>query len=78
MTASFLKCPESQKLRDESERYLGRRLAVKTLKENNSLKGGSAMCTEQEYTLYHFTVLPNQAAELFTFTMLDMISFRRI
>ena len=36
------------------------------------------MCTEQEYTLYHFTVLPNQAAELFTFTMLDMISFRRI
>ena len=33
---------------------------------------------EQEYTLFHFTVLPNQAAELFTFTMLDMISFPRL
>jgi len=30
---------------------------------------------EQEYTLFHFTVLPHQAAELFTFTLLDMISF---
>ena len=30
---------------------------------------------EQEYTLFHFTVLPAQAAELFRFTMLDMISF---
>lgn len=28
---------------------------------------------EQKYTLFHFTVLPIQAAELFTFTMLDMI-----
>jgi nicotinamidase-related amidase len=31
---------------------------------------------EQEYTLFHFTVLPAQAAELFTFTKLDMISFQ--
>ena len=31
---------------------------------------------EQEYTLFHFTVLPAQAAELFTFTKLAMISFR--
>ncbi|MFC1816043.1 cysteine hydrolase family protein [Thermodesulfobacteriota bacterium] len=31
---------------------------------------------EQEYTLFHFTVLPAQAAELFTFTMLDMIDFK--
>jgi nicotinamidase-related amidase len=31
---------------------------------------------EQEYTLFHFTVLPDQAVKLFTFTMLDMISFR--
>lgn len=31
---------------------------------------------EQEYTLFHFTVLPAQAAELFSFTMLDMISFQ--
>ena len=31
---------------------------------------------EQEYTLFHFTVLPTQASELFTFTMLDMISFQ--
>lgn len=31
---------------------------------------------EQEYTLFQFTVLPTQAAELFTFTTLDMISFR--
>ncbi len=30
---------------------------------------------EQQYTLFHFTVLPAQAANLFTFTMLDMISF---
>ncbi len=30
---------------------------------------------EQEYTLFHFTVLPSQAADLFTFTMLDMIRF---
>ncbi|MBI4634530.1 MAG: cysteine hydrolase [Deltaproteobacteria bacterium] len=33
---------------------------------------------EQEYTLFHLTVLPNQASELFTFTMLDMISFQRL
>jgi nicotinamidase-related amidase len=31
---------------------------------------------EQEYTLVHFTVVPAQAAERFTFTMLDMISFK--
>jgi nicotinamidase-related amidase len=31
---------------------------------------------EQEYTLFHFTVLPAQASEFFTFTMLDMISFQ--
>ncbi len=31
---------------------------------------------EQEYTLFHFTVLPVQAAELFAFTMLDMIDFK--
>jgi len=31
---------------------------------------------EQEYTLFHFTVLPDQAARLFRFTMLDMIYFR--
>lgn len=31
---------------------------------------------EQQYTLVQFTVLPTQAAELFTFTTLDMISFR--
>lgn len=31
---------------------------------------------EQEYTLFHFTVLPSQASKLFTFTMLDMISFQ--
>jgi nicotinamidase-related amidase len=31
---------------------------------------------EQQYTLFQFTVLPTQAAELFTFTTLDMISFR--
>ena len=31
---------------------------------------------EQEYTLFHFTVLPDQAARLFSFTMLDMIQFR--
>lgn len=31
---------------------------------------------ELEYTLYQFTVLPTQAAELFTFTKLGMISFR--
>jgi nicotinamidase-related amidase len=30
---------------------------------------------EQEYTLFHFTVLPDQAAKLFSFTMLDMIEF---
>jgi nicotinamidase-related amidase len=30
----------------------------------------------QEYTIFHYTVLPTQAAELFTFTTLDMISFR--
>ena len=32
---------------------------------------------EQEYTLFHFTVLPAQAAELFSFTMLDMIDFKK-
>ena len=32
---------------------------------------------EQEYTLFHFTVLPDQAARLFNFTMLDMIQFRQ-
>lgn len=31
---------------------------------------------EQEYTLFHFTVLPAQAADHFSFTMLDMIRFR--
>ena len=31
---------------------------------------------EQEYTLFHFTVLPDQAAQLFSFTVLDMIDFR--
>jgi nicotinamidase-related amidase len=31
---------------------------------------------EQEYTLFHFTVLPDQAARLFRFTTLDMIHFR--
>ena len=31
---------------------------------------------EQDYKLFHFTVLPAQAAERFTFTRLDMISFR--
>jgi nicotinamidase-related amidase len=31
---------------------------------------------EQEYTLFHFTVLPDQASRLFRFTMLDMIDFR--
>ena len=31
---------------------------------------------EQEYTLFHFTVLPNQAAYLFSFKTLDMIDFR--
>jgi nicotinamidase-related amidase len=31
---------------------------------------------EQEYTLFHFTVLPKQATKLFRFTMLDMIKFR--
>lgn len=30
---------------------------------------------EQEYTLFHFTVLPRQAAERFRFTELDMIGF---
>ena len=30
---------------------------------------------EQEYTLFHFTVLPAQAARRFKFTRLDMISF---
>jgi len=30
---------------------------------------------EQEYTLFHFTVLPDQAARLFRFTLLDMIRF---
>jgi nicotinamidase-related amidase len=30
---------------------------------------------EQEYTLFHFTVLPSQAADRFRFTMLDMIHF---
>jgi len=30
---------------------------------------------EQEYTLFHFTVLPDQAARLFRFSMLDMIQF---
>jgi len=33
---------------------------------------------EQEYTVFHFTVLPDQAAKLFSFTMLDMIDFRQI
>jgi len=31
---------------------------------------------EQEYTLFHLTVLPAQAAELFRFTRLDMIRFQ--
>jgi nicotinamidase-related amidase len=31
---------------------------------------------EQEYTLFHFTVLPDQAAKLFSFTKLDMIEFQ--
>ncbi|MFC1814791.1 cysteine hydrolase family protein [Thermodesulfobacteriota bacterium] len=31
---------------------------------------------EQEYTLFHFTVLPAQAAALFTFTLLGMIDFK--
>jgi nicotinamidase-related amidase len=31
---------------------------------------------EQQYTLFHFTVLPDQAARLFHFSMLDMIHFR--
>lgn len=31
---------------------------------------------EQEYTLYHFTVLPAQAAKRFTFTTLEMIRFQ--
>ena len=30
---------------------------------------------EQEYTLFHFTVLPSQAADRFRFTMLDLIGF---
>jgi nicotinamidase-related amidase len=30
---------------------------------------------EQDYTLFHFSVLPKQAAELFAFTTLEMISF---
>lgn len=30
---------------------------------------------EQEYTLFHFTVLPVQAADRFRFTLLDMIQF---
>jgi nicotinamidase-related amidase len=30
---------------------------------------------EQEYTLFHFTVLPAQAADRFRFTLLDMIQF---
>ncbi len=30
---------------------------------------------EQDYTLFHFTVLPRQAAERFAFTTLEMISF---
>lgn len=32
---------------------------------------------EQEYTLIHFTVLPSQAADLFSFTMLDEITFEK-
>lgn len=32
---------------------------------------------EQQYTLYHFTVLP-RAAQRFTFTTLDMISFQSV
>ncbi len=32
---------------------------------------------EHEYALFHFTVLPAQAAKLFTFTKLDMINFER-
>jgi nicotinamidase-related amidase len=31
---------------------------------------------EQEYTLFHFTVLPAQAADRFHFTLLDMIDFK--
>ena len=31
---------------------------------------------EQEYTLFHFTVLPDPASRLFSFTMLEMIHFR--
>jgi len=30
---------------------------------------------EQDYTLFHFTVLPQQAARLFSFTTLKMIGF---
>ena len=30
---------------------------------------------EQDYTLFHFTVLPKQAARLFLFTTLEMIGF---
>jgi len=30
---------------------------------------------EQDYTLFYFTVLPKQAADLFAFTTLEMISF---
>ena len=30
---------------------------------------------EQDYTLFHFTVLPKQAARLFSFTTLEMIGF---
>ena len=31
---------------------------------------------EQEYTLFHFTLLPSQAAHLFSFTTLGLIDFR--
>ncbi len=31
---------------------------------------------EQQYALFHFTVLPGEAPQHFTFTMLDMISFQ--
>ncbi len=31
---------------------------------------------EKEYTLFHFTVLPGGAAQRFTFTTLDMITFQ--
>jgi nicotinamidase-related amidase len=31
---------------------------------------------EQEYTLFHFSVLPEEASSLFSYTLLDLIGFR--